>query len=111
MNSMLMLQFIRKVPKKNSVYKFILKVSLDPPAHYAGIGIRCRERRSLREASRSRLALSRFPFTCYSGYGKRRKVLYVTKRKLIDGPFCVSDRKKIEKIRKNLKKFEKVFRV
>ena len=31
-------------------------------------------------------------------------MLYVTKRKLIDGPFCVSDRKKFEKIRKNQKK-------
>ena len=63
---------------------------------------------SLREASRWRLALSRFPFTCYSGYGKRRKVLYVTKRKLIDGPFCVLGEKKIEK---KLKKFEKIFGV
>ena len=119
MNFMLMLQFIRKVPRRIGWYRGILKVSLvrrprsgrrtsetlqriRRESAYAVVNI------SLREASRWRLALSRFPFTCYSGYGKRRKVLYVTKRKLIDGPFCVLDRKLFSTVRKNLKKFEKI---
>ena len=71
---------------ENSLYKLILKVSLvrRPRSGRRTSETLQRIRResayavvnsSLREASRSRLALSRFPFSCYSGFKKIEKLL------------------------------------